>query len=644
MKQLIVLILFLLGTACYATNIDSLRAVVKTSKNDSLRLDANNKLIWQYLFSDSEKAKLLIQKSERIASKEGQEYGRTTLFGIKAIYFDLASKKDSALFYFRSAHQLAKEHEFVVQENHALGNLGMYYWNQGDKHKALRYFFTAVKQSEKIKDKKYKDQSNNYNNIGLVYQELSLEGKALKYHKKALSQRLKNNNLQGIASSYNNIGICYKNLNELKTALIYFEKGEEYAKQTNDLHLVYQLIGGKASVMLLEGKVESALSLFKESLNRPDHVPMNNNDRVSILSNIAHAYVLLQEADSSLFYSDWALRTQDENFEVKINYPELYQWKGQAYFLKGDVKLGTAYLDTFTSITLQKFNDKSAKYLQELEVEFESEKREKKLAEKQIEIQKRNNIILLISALLVITCIIFLQYYLRKSAKNKKLLLEKELSQARLEIEAKEQLYSQRLEISRDLHDNIGSQLTFISSSVDQLERKESFDESYSEKLENLRFFIKQVFQELRDTVWAMNQASITGEDLHERIIRLVEQVNLSQAETRIQLKVESNSLSAFELSSKACVNLLAIVKEALNNAVKHANSKEIKLMIDVWMNQLEVVIIDNGKGFNSESQVDGFGLENMRRRAKSIGGEFDLKSSERGTEIRIKLQKNKLD
>lgn len=644
MKQLIVLILFLHGSTCHATNIDSLRAVVKTSKNDSLRLDANNKLIWQYLFSDSEKARLLIQKSERIASKGGLEYGWVDLQGIHAIYFDLNGKKDSALFYFDRAYKEAKRHKFIEQESFALSNLGMYHWNQGNNEKALSYFFKAVRLADKIDDPRFKDKSSLYNNIGLIYQELKLEEKALKYHQRALKQRIQLNNLSGIARSYNNIGICFENLGRFGLAMNYFNKGLKVALETNDLTIYYQLKNGIATVKLLEGEHIDALKLFKESLNRPSTVPFSNLDRISTYNNLAHTFILLKEPDSSLYYANLALQFQDKNLDIKVNFPELYEWKGQAYFMKGDVDLGSAYLDTFSSITLQKFNDKSAKYLQELEVEFESEKREKKLAEKQIEIQKRNNIILLISALLVITCIIFLQYYLRKSAKNKKLLLEKELSQARLEIEAKEQLYSQRLEISRDLHDNIGSQLTFISSSVDQLEPKESSDESYSEKLENLRFFIKQVFQELRDTVWAMNQAAITGEDLHERIIRLVEQVNLSQAETRIQLKVESNSLSAFELSSKACVNLLAIVKEALNNAVKHANSKEIKVMIDVRMNQLEVEIIDNGKGFNSESQVEGFGLENMRRRAKSIGGEFDLKSSERGTEIRIKLQKNKQD
>ena len=394
---------------------------------------------------------------------------------------------------------------------------------------------------------------------------------------------------------------------------------------------------------LLKGDLQKALEIYKEALNRPETVPFSNLDRISTYNNLAHTFILLKKPDSSIYYADLALRFQDKNLDVKVNYPELYQWKGQAYFMKGDVDLGSAYLDTFASITLQKFNDKSAKYLQELEVEYESEKREKKLAEKQIEIQKRNNIIILISALLAIISIIFLLFYLRKSAKNKKLLLEKELSQARLEIEAKEQLYSQRLEISRDLHDNIGSQLTFISSAVDQLDHEDLKHGNYPEKISSLRFFIKQVFQELRDTVWAMNQATINGEDLHERIIRLVEQVNQSQHETRVQLHVESNGLKHFQLNSKACINLLAIIKESLNNAVKHANATEIHISINFKSTVLEVNITDNGTGFDQESPSDGFGVENMRRRAKMIGGEFELTSNEGGTSIGIRLDEKQV-
>ena len=56
-----------------------------------------------------------------------------------------------------------------------------------------------------------------------------------------------------------------------------------------------------------------------------------------------------------------------------------------------------------------------------------------------------------------------------------------------------------------------------------------------------------------------------------------------------------------------------------------------------------EVNITDNGTGFDQESPSDGFGVENMRRRAKMIGGEFELTSNEGGTSIGIRLDEKQV-
>lgn len=641
MKLKLFLLFILLKYWGFTANLDSLERVVKISKNDSIRLDANNKLIWQYLFSNSDKALDLMKKSEKIAKKPNQEYGLVSLVGIKAIFFDLKGEKDSALFYFNQAYSLSKKHHFTIQENHAIGNLGMYHWNQGNKQKALYYFFTAIKQSEQITDEKFKTQDGNYNNIGLIYQEQNLLDKALYYHKKALQIRSKKKSDVGIATSFNNIGICYLNKQQYDSAFYYFQEGIQIAKRINNLQLYYQLRGGLASVYLENGNPKGALILLHESLMRPETVPMNNTDRVSMLSNISHCYILTQQPDSALYYSEKALQFQRKNLDITYNNPELYRWKGQAYFMKGNISLGTQFIDSFTNLTLKKFNDQSAKYLQELEVEYESEKRDKELAENQVEIQKRNLIILTISSILIVLIFLFLLLIGRKNARNKKIKLENQLNQTKMEMEAKEQLFSQRLEISRDLHDNIGSQLTYISSSVEQLAFDAPDGENFPDRVKHLRSFIKQVFQELRDTVWAMNQASINAEDLHNRTIRLIEQINQSQEQTQIKLELEAKGFNDFALNSKECVHILGIIKEALNNGIKHAQSTAILVHFDCSSEELRLNVTDNGLGFDTQKNAEGFGLENMKKRAHSVGGTLKVFSSKEGTTIEFVLIKS---
>ena len=85
-------------------------------------------------------------------------------------------------------------------------------------------------------------------------------------------------------------------------------------------------------------------------------------------------------------------------------------------------------------------------------------------------------------------------------------------------------MQEQRLNISRDLHDNIGAQLTFIISSVDNI--KYAFDitnEKLDSKLNNISSFAKDTIVELRDTIWAMNSNEISFEDLEIRINNYIE-------------------------------------------------------------------------------------------------------------------------
>ena len=74
-------------------------------------------------------------------------------------------------------------------------------------------------------------------------------------------------------------------------------------------------------------------------------------------------------------------------------------------------------------------------------------------------------------------------------------------------IETQNKLQEQRLRISRDLHDNIGAQLTFIISSIDNLKFGfTDISEKLGSKLSNISSFTQQTIYELRDTIWAMNK------------------------------------------------------------------------------------------------------------------------------------------
>lgn len=93
-------------------------------------------------------------------------------------------------------------------------------------------------------------------------------------------------------------------------------------------------------------------------------------------------------------------------------------------------------------------------------------------------------------------------------------------------------------------------------------------------------------------------------------------------------------------LPSKYEVALFRLIQESLNNALKHADAKEIKVKLEVCKEQVSVIIRDNGKGFDPAVNKNGsFGLIGMKERIAILDGELKIESTpNEGTMIHIKV------
>lgn len=202
-------------------------------------------------------------------------------------------------------------------------------------------------------------------------------------------------------------------------------------------------------------------------------------------------------------------------------------------------------------------------------------------------------------------------------------------------------LEQQRLKISRDLHDNIGSQLTFIISSIDNLKfLMKSNDEKVKEKLSTINNFAANTIAQLRDTIWAMNKNEISYSDFHGRVLSQIEKAKISN--NQIQYKVKNAIQSDFSFSSLTGINLFRTFQEALNNALKHSKATLIEIDIYETKNRFTLRISDNGKGFDMSTTNFGNGLENMQKRLEEIEGELTINSKmSSGTTISISVKKN---
>lgn len=204
-----------------------------------------------------------------------------------------------------------------------------------------------------------------------------------------------------------------------------------------------------------------------------------------------------------------------------------------------------------------------------------------------------------------------------------KILRDEKEYQQRLAYEAKLRLLYERESISRDLHDNVGSQLSVIASNLDSISFLAEKQKLTSEKVETVNEFVREAIQSLRDTIWATHQETFSLAEFRARVQQYIHKYY--QFETnQISVSFEENDRN---LSSSQTLNLFRIIQEALNNATKYAQASNISINLKIIDKQIQLNIIDDGIGFNIENKraEPHFGLLNMQKRVNEIDGELHI-------------------
>jgi signal transduction histidine kinase len=191
-----------------------------------------------------------------------------------------------------------------------------------------------------------------------------------------------------------------------------------------------------------------------------------------------------------------------------------------------------------------------------------------------------------------------------------------------------------RRQVHSDLHDEVGSNLGSISLMAGQLEGI-ARSEQMKTGLFDLALMTREACASLREVVWVVDQGTVRLPTLIQKIVERAERV-LSGVELRVEIPEDCPDLLV-SLAFKR--HLVFFFKEAVHNCARHSNATVVQVAISVEARQFQLVFIDNGCGFDSNSSSDGWGLGSMRRRAHEMCGEMELCSRPgRGTIIVLKL------
>jgi signal transduction histidine kinase len=272
----------------------------------------------------------------------------------------------------------------------------------------------------------------------------------------------------------------------------------------------------------------------------------------------------------------------------------------------------------------------------ELEVEFETERKDRELAESRLAIATRNRQLVILAAVLGLVAAAAIGTYRYQVLERRQLARELELRGRLRRAEYEQRLADEKLRISRELHDNVGAQLTFLVSSLDNLARGAAPADEVPTRLGRMGDFGRTTLQELRQTVWAMRHEGDGLPALAHKLHELKRQC--ADAGQPLELEIPAELSADGDLSSVQLLNLYRVAQEAVQNAIKHAGATRLVVSLASDSGGVTLRVADDGRGCDPHAAGDGSGLTNMRQRCQAAGGTFDLRSGADGTVVTCQL------
>ncbi|RDK89317.1 tetratricopeptide repeat-containing sensor histidine kinase [Marinirhabdus gelatinilytica] len=315
------------------------------------------------------------------------------------------------------------------------------------------------------------------------------------------------------------------------------------------------------------------------------------------------------------------------------NYKDAYTYK----ILQGSLQ------DSVTS-------ERMKKNIAALEIEFETEKKERKILSQQLELEKqtrqKNMTRYGLIALAVVAVMLLLFFRYRLQSQKTIAAQTHAIQQQRItELQQKNKLLAlnsmiegqeaERLRIAKDLHDSLGGLLSTVKAhfTTIQNEFKQVERINLADKTNKL---IDEAVVEVRRISHNMMPQALSISGLQGAVEDLGLQLQQEGYETKVEIIDYPKNVDATKE-----VMLYRLLQELLSNIRKHSEASEVTIQLLGHNNELTILVEDNGKGFNYKEQLEkgGLGLKSINSRAQFLDGTIDWDSQiGQGTSVTVKI------
>lgn len=546
----------------------------------------------------------------RLENASGEQEKIEILIELAGFYWEL--QPDERIAYAEQAVKLAEKVHDLKSKANAYNHLGVAYNNLGNSEKSMDYFMKALKIMEQINDKS--GIARSYRNIGQANFYMDNFDKALRDFQKSLDIKKESGDKKGISQLLILIGNVKAKTEKYNEALDYYLKALEIKKEIDDRLGISQIYNNLGNVYLALGEMENVLEYRLNALQIDRE--LGNNWEIALTTyNLAEYYLMIKQPEKAYPY---IIESKElaEDLENKGLVRDNLENFSLYYEQKGDYQKALKYQRDYSELTKSMFSEKLSEKIAEMQIKYETEKKEKENQAYKLQLQKvRLHMQQLVFILAGVFLIVLFIYYRYRTKKKTALLLQhlvnertQELQQKINELrQAKDRIHidlKERETLLHEIHHRVKNNMQIIKSMID-LQAHQVTDKTTLNAFDTCVNRIQSMALVHELLYESSDFANIPFKEYVEKMTEELLRSAAREENISLDLKIEDISFGI-----KTAIPCGLILNELFSNSLKHAFPEGKKGRIQISLQLLknksyELIFRDNGVGIPGDIDFD---------------------------------------
>lgn len=619
--------------ALLSASLNYLRGIVE-SKLILVSAEIDNK---NYSAADSEWRKAIVLIPQ-ISDKQDRKHYEASLYSLKGIFWTRRLKPDSALHYLKiagsklSPEQGDKEYERLRIT--ILKTIGQAFTLLAEKDSATSHYLSALELAEKMQDTVMMARVCNDYAISLQFY---LPNESLRYALRAVNFSDNQGMMLLYGKSLSDAAFIYQKLHKEDSSCIFYRKALEITRMySRDSNQIAGVLTEYTIPLITLDSLDHAEKLIKEAW------ALSNQEKFSYSAfNTLWQYCIILHQQKKYDQERQFIKTAENilgDYKIPDCADALYTMKIDYYKATGNYRDALDQLEKLIALRDTVQSEQQTLAVAELNTKYETEKKDKEIiklnAEQEIaaaRISRQRILVFMLIGFSLLLAVTGFSVYKRIQLKRKT-----EMEIARLE--QVNQIQNIRNRISRDMHDDIGASLSKMGMLAQQakLQVQKGNVESSLGTFDKITSQSKEAVSGLSTIIWAINPQH---DNLKSMLGFMRNYISDFFEGNAIQYSI--NFPDAEELiiiNPELKRNLFLVLKESLNNIVKHSGATEVTIRFVTGRGKYQFEIADNGTGIDATKDKSfSNGLISMKKRMEEVQGLFHLNTNNgRGTGIEL--------